>query len=230
MIKTNSIDKVLSYNNHWKPSEATFSVSQLASSSEYQLWLAFNKTPSEYVTDISNNVNSVIGSGFHLIAEQAMADEPNVLIEHQMLKEIDGHWISGTCDLIRENTEYGVVFEDWKTMGVFQAKKLLAGEYEDKVIQLSLYRYLYSIDNPQAKLSDYGLINMFVTGDAGYFNKADGGGKVPKFAQVPIKLWSLEKTLKFIKYKLEMAKNEPVFDCADWQCDYCNLRCDKRKT
>ena len=72
---------------------------------------------------------------------------------------------------------------------------------------------------------------MFVPGETGYFNKADGGGKVPKFAQVPIKLWSLEKTLKFIKYKLEMAKTEPVFDCADWQCGWCSFSsCDKRKT
>ena len=74
-MHTNSIEKVLSYNQHWRPDNVTFSVSQLASSSEYQLWLAFNKTPSDYVTDISNNVNSVIGSGFHYYAALIIAQE-----------------------------------------------------------------------------------------------------------------------------------------------------------
>lgn len=230
MIKTNSIEKVLSYNEHWRPPEAVFSVSQLSGSSEYQIWKAYNKTPEDYETDISNNVNSVIGSGFHLIAEKAIANEPDVLIEYQMLQDIDGIMISGTCDLIRTNTEHGVVFEDWKTKGVFQAKKVFGGEHEETAIQLSIYRLLYSIEYPEAKLAEYGLMNMFVTGDTGYFSKADGGGRVHKFAQIPIKLWSLEKTRKYINHRHSVASGErPVLDCAEWRCDYCNFQCNERR-
>ena len=227
-MKTNSIEKVLSYNQHWRPENVTFSVSELASASEYQLWLGYNKTDKTYDNGFENNVNSVIGSGFHLLAEQAMADEPDVLIEAKMLRLIDGHWISGTADLIREKTEEGVVFEDWKTKGVYQAKKTLQGETDDVATQLSLYRYLYSLGNPDAKYCDYGLVNVFVTGDTGYFNKADGGGKVPKYFQLPVKLMSIERTEKFIKHKLEVAKTEPIFDCKDWQCNYCNFQCNMR--
>ena len=231
MIQTNSIEKVLSYNNHWRPENVTFSVSELSSSSEYQLWLGYHKTPRTHKQPLELKVNSTVGSGFHLLAEQAMADEPDVLIEPKFMRHINGHWISGSADLVRENTEHGVIFEDYKTKGVYQAKKAMQGENEDVTLQLSIYRYLYWLGSPNANYCDYGLVNVIVTGDQGYMNKADGGGKVPKYMQIPIKLWSIERTEKFIKYKIDNASKpeEPVVDCEAWRCDYCQYECQYRK-
>lgn len=231
MIQTNSIEKVLSYNNHWRPENVTFSVSELSSSSSYQLWLGYHKTPRTYINSFENNVNSCIGTGFHKLAEEAMANEPDVLIEPKFMRLIDNHWISGSADLVRENTEWGVVFEDWKTKGVYQAKSAFKGDLEDVTLQLSIYRYLYWLGNPNAKYSDYGLVNIIVTGDAGYYAKADGGGKVEKFKQIPVKLWAVERVEKYIKFKLEEASaiEEPVVDCESWRCDYCNFECKVRR-
>lgn len=227
---TNTIEKILTYDNHWKPENSTFSASQLAGSSDYQLWLAYQKTPKTYVQPLENKVNSALGTGFHLLAEQALQDEPDTLLEAQFARIVDGEWITGSCDVIRENTEYGVIFEDHKTKGVYQAKKALQGDLEDVKIQLSIYRYLYWLGNPSAKFADFGLVNMIVTGDQGYMSKADGGGKVPKFEQLKVTLWSIEKTEKFIKSKIEVAKQEEQFcDCDAWRCGYCEFECLHRK-
>ena len=229
MIKTNSIEKVLSYSNYSRPDCSYLSASEIAGSSDYQIWLAGQKTPKTFKTPIENNVNSIVGTGFHLFAQQAIKTEPYVLIEEELLRKVGGEWISGTCDLIRTKTKYGIVFEDWKTKGGFQAKKTLIGDNEDTIIQLSIYRYLYWLDNQDEEYSDYGLINMFVTGDAGYFNKADGGGKLPKYKQIPVKLMSFERTEALIEHKIAITKQSEQFkDCESWRCDYCNYECSQR--
>jgi len=229
MIKTDSIEKVLSYSKYSRPDCSFLSASEIAGSSDYQLWLAGQKTPKTYVTDLETNVNSMIGSGLHLYCEQAMKGEPNVSTEVELLGQVDGEWISGTTDLMRVTEAHGIIFEDWKTKGTYQAKKALQGDNEDVVIQLSIYRYLDWLENPESKYCDYGLINLFVTGDAGYFNKADGGGKIPKYKQIPVKLMSFERTEALIKHKIAVAKQTEQFkDCESWRCDYCNYECSQR--
>lgn len=231
MISTNTIEKVLSHDNHWRPENVTFSVSEMASSSQYQLWLGYNKTPRTHEQELSLKVNSAIGTGFHKLAEEALANEQDVILEAKFIRLFDGkHWISGSCDVIRENTEWGVVFEDHKTKGVYQAKKAFQGDLEDVALQLSIYRYLYWMGTPDAKLCDYGLVNILVTGDTGYYNKADGGGQVEKYKQVPVKLMSLERTKKYIEHCIAIGSGEePVMDCDSWRCSYCSYQCNHRR-
>lgn len=231
IVHTNTIELVISYDNHWRSDNVTASASALSNYSNYQLWLSVNKAPKTYAIKLENKVSSAIGNGFHKLAEEALAKEPNILLEYKMSAKIPNtdFIVSGSADVIR--TGDLVIIEDFKTKGVYQAKKALAGDIEDVAIQLSIYRYLYWLENPNEKYSDYGLMNLIVTGDTGYYSKADGGGKVEKFKQIPIKLWSFERIEKFIKYRLENAtsKEEPFNDCDSWRCHYCEFQCPYRK-
>ena len=234
----NALEYVLSYEKPYKR-EGFLSASQLASATDYQLWLSGQQTPETYKNETGTSVNSLIGNAFHKYVEDLLIKSKiSHMVEKELMTYVDGYKISGTCDLIEFNEDMNgkmiATFCDWKTKGVYQAKKVLKGDTEETMIQLSVYRYMFDKTNKERMINifdtdDIGYMYMIITGDTGYFAKADGGGKMPKYADIPIKLMSIERTEKFIKYKLAIATgSEPVMDCEAWRCDYCRFECKYR--
>jgi len=229
----NVIEEVLKYDNHWKPARAVFSASEIASASNYQLWLSQEDREKNYQTPLENMIASKVGTGFLMIAEEAMKNKINVFTEKQMINYIGDYIISGTPDIIYKEGDRWIV-GDYKTKGSYQMKKALLEGVEDVKVQMSIYAYLFSLelDVPMPTVGEVYLIHV---GDKGYFSKADCAklglpekSTIPKYETKRITLMDKEELIAYVNLRLDLDQ-EPFVDCIGWRCSYCNYSCRHRK-
>ena len=229
----NVIEEVLRWDNHWRPEEAEYSASEIASNSDYQLWLSKLDTPKTYILPLDNSVASKVGTGFHMIAEEAMQNKVNVFTEKQMVGKIGDFVVSGTPDIIYKDGDHWIV-GDYKTKGSYQMKKALLEGVEDVKVQMSIYAYLFSLelDVPMPTVGEVYLIHV---GDKGYFSKADCAklglpekSTIPKYETKRITLMSKDELVSYINLRLDLTE-EPLVDCVGWRCGYCSYDCTYRK-
>lgn len=228
----NIVETILRYDNHKRGKDVDFSVSELSGRSNYQIWLAKQDTPKTYKNDLELQIPSKVGTGFHMIAEEALKDVPGVITEHYMEGTISGYKISGTPDVIYEDRN-GAFIGDFKTKGTFQMKKALLDGVPEVIAQMSIYAYLYAqkYHTPMPILGEVYLIHV---GDKGWWSKADCEklslplkSKVPKYHTVEVVLWNAEEVEQFV-LKRASINEEPEVDCQDWQCNYCEFDCTMR--
>jgi len=232
MIKI--LDTVLSHNEHWRPEGIDFSVSELSNSSSYQLWHRMNGTKElDRDKDLDSVVSSVIGTGFHLLAENILKQFPEVNTEVSMETEMFGYKISGTSDVIYLfDGQY--VIGDFKTKGNYQMKKAILGNNEQERLQLSMYAYMYSKIN-DVDIYPYGELYLVRTGDKGFFTKKEceqysipeDSKSIPNRYTKSVPLYDDEELERIILNKIDMAKEGRV-DCEPWRCAWCSYDCEYR--
>ncbi len=231
----NILEMVLKYDNHQRPEEVDFSVSELSGKSNYQLWLTKIGREKNYANDLDNSISAKLGTGFHLLAEEALmqSDLPKAWIEEMLIGEIEGYKVSGTPDIIYIDGEHTVV-GDYKTKGNFQMKKTLTGDYRDIILQESLYAYLFAqqYDRPMPKVGEAYLVRV---GDRGWWTKKEvekynleSGASVPNRHTERLVLLTKEEVEEFIRERMKAIEDEPAYDCATWMCGWCEFDCEFR--
>ena len=222
----NIADKVLQFDNHYTHPEAKFTVSQLSGSSGYQLYLHNIGRPKEHPIDLKDRVNAVLGTGFHLRAEEALQDE-DVITEVRLFCKISNIPISGTADVIYDNGLETIV-GDFKTMGSFQLKKLLRGQVDSFKQQLSIYAYMYA-KTSNTDMATKGEIYYFRTGDNTFLGKKEKEEfpyGLPRYGTLQIELMSEREVELFVE---ERTTVDDTVDCDRWRCNYCEYSCEHRK-
>ena len=165
----NILEKVLRFNNHRRDDDVDFSASEIASKSNYQLYLGSIGTPQTHENPLELQVSAQVGNGIHLVAEQALKDDVSVLSEYYMKEYIGKYKVSGTADVIRIQDDMYIV-GDFKTKGTFQMKKALTDPMDDVKVQMSIYAYLFSKER-NVPMPIYGEVYLIHVGDKGYFTK-----------------------------------------------------------
>ena len=108
-------------------------------------------------------------------------------------------------------------------------KVLIKHEVNDVKTQLSIYSYLYA-QTTGLEYSRLGEIYLVHVGDKGYFNKADGGGTIPKYYTYTLELLSKSEVENLVWELGENLKEEPEVDCdTSWQCSWCEFACPYRE-
>jgi hypothetical protein len=227
------LEKVLEYNDHWRPSEADFSASELASASLYQMWLSKNKVPKTHKIPLDKQIASKIGTGFHLLAEEALKNEPNIYTEVKMIENIGDYKVSGTPDVIYFEDDMWIV-GDYKTKGTYQMKKAILQGVDEVKLQMSIYAYLWS-KHKKVPMPLIGEVYLIHIGDTGWWSKKDietlmlpEKSKVPKYFTATVDLYGADEVEKIVREKAQAIEAEPLVDCQDWQCDYCSFECEHR--
>ena len=218
------LETVLNYDTYVRTEGIELSPSEVGSKGKYQIWLTNQGAPKIHPIATELKVNAVVGTAFHNRAEEAIkAKYPEVKTEVDLYGFIDGIKVGGTSDVIYEWCDTYVV-GDYKTLGVYQLKKAIKSNFESYKTQLSIYSYLYSQMN-DIDYSKYGELYMVVTGDSGWFSKADGGGKTPKHFTETIELLDKTEVERIVSETMDAIKTEPEMDCESWACSYCSLEC-----
>ena len=222
------ISKILNFDDHWKHTEAQLTSSQIASATNYQLYLHSIGTPKSVPVSLENKVNASIGTGYHMRMEQALRDE-DCITEHRMFCDIAGVKVSGTADIIYDNGFVSTI-GDVKTMGFFPMTKLLDGEIDKFVRQLSIYSYMYAkeIGND---METTGEIYAFRTGDNKRLTvkeKEKYPNGVPRYKTVEIDLMEPDEVEDMVKAAAEPYDDGAV-SCQKWLCNWCEYECTYRK-
>lgn len=222
------IKKILEYSDHWTHPDAQFTASQIASGSNYQLYLHRTGVPRSVPIKLENKVNASIGTGYHMRMEQALEDE-DCLTEHKMFCNIGGVNVSGTADIIYDNGFVSTV-GDVKTMGMFPMIKMLDGEIDKFVRQLSIYAYMYGkeIGND---METVGEIYAFRTGDNKRLSKAEAERYpegIPRYKTLQIDLMEEEEVELMVK-EAANAYDDGAKSCQKWLCNWCEFSCTHRK-
>jgi hypothetical protein len=229
----NILEMVFDYDSHWRPSNADFSASEISGSSNYQLWLAKQGTEKTHKIPIELQMSSRLGTGFHLLAEEALKGTPNVITETRMCEKIGDYMVSGTPDVVYLRDDMWII-GDYKTKGTYQMRKAIMEGVDDVKVQMSIYAYLWSkyMDKTMPILGEVYLLHV---GDKGYYTKPEveklgltGRVPVPKYFTATVDLHTAEEVEEIVKMKAESILEEPLVDCADWKCNYCSFECEHR--
>ncbi len=222
-MPNNNLDAVqewiLGYDTY-KP-QGTYGVTSLEKA-RYRAWVEKNNPGVDCTLPIGY-IDSKIGTGFHMIAEQAMNEFPDDCKTEEVLKgNIAGYEVGGTCDLILY--EYNGMDQrvcDFKTMKAFPAKKAYANEETDKFIkQLSVYAYLIRQAGGTTIMTGY--IYVFVVG----WTARDKA--IPRTFRLDLPLMNDKEVEDYVKGRIEALPADgtaPKFDCPSWMCEqYCGVR------
>lgn len=152
------------------------------------------------------------GNAWHAMME--LGEQPGDVIEKRMYTSIGGHPVSGQPDLIRGTTLY-----DWKT-----TKQVPKEPYEHHIVQLSCYRLIASMQDPTFLIENARIVYI----------------SMQEHVMLPVKLWSLKDTEKFMteelskRYAMMADKDPPAFEnhfsLKNWKCgraleySYCEVR------
>lgn len=187
----------------------------------YKAWVEANN-PGVDCTPLVNRIDSKIGTGFHLIAEQAMNNTVIKCETEKVFKGMIGKYeVGGTCDLVLYDDEGVATITDFKTMKAFPAKKAFNGEEHDKFIkQLSIYAYL--LRKQGVKVNTEGYIYVFVVG----WTMRDKA--VPRTFRIDLKLYTDAEVEAYVAERIGLLDvkegEEPTFDCPTWMCNgYCGV-------
>lgn len=213
MDRFNVIETIFSFDNHRKSDkDRALSTSQLISAN-YKAWKDLNKADKDRTLPVGLKRSSTLGTGYHLRAEEALADNPDVIQEIFTEKYVEQYktWISGTFDILINDNGLNYL-GDHKT---FYGKTF---QQVDKTIkQLSIYRWL----NQDIKIEDKAYIYAVSQSNNHY-------------ETIEVELMSIEDTEAYILDTLEIISTEPSLDCFIGikynPCVYCEYACDFRKS
>jgi hypothetical protein len=175
--------------------------------------------PDENCLPLESRIDSRIGVGFHILAEEALKNSDLTCHTEQKLSaDIAGYNVGGTCDLILYDDKDVATVCDWKTMKAYPAKKAFNGEETDKFIkQLSLYAYM--LRKQGTKVNDVGYIYVIVVG----WTARDRD--VPRIFRLDLPLMSDTEVEEYVKERIEAIDTTTEVDCPNWMCEqYCELR------
>lgn len=206
------IEAILNFDNH-RSSEHSRSVSTSELiGAKYKAWKSLNNTPKNYPLPVILKRSSTLGTGYHLRAEEALADNPDVIQERFNEKYIKPNdvWLSGTFDIVVKD-EGKLYIGDHKT---FYGKKF---KHIDKTAkQLSVYRWL----NQDIIMEDKGYI----------YGVSQSNNEIET---IEVDLMPLEDTEHYVLDTLDAIMIEPSLDCFNDvkynPCTYCEYECTFRK-
>lgn len=212
MDRLKVIEAILSFDNHRSSKHPrSISVSELIGA-RYKAWLSINNTPKTVKVDPMYRRSSTLGTGYHLRAEEALEDNPDVIQEVFTEKYIEQYdvWISGTFDIAVKDSEKWYM-GDHKT---FYGKEF---KYREKTTdQMSTYRWLN--------------LGMIFEKEAYIYAVSQSNNA---YETIEVDLHSLEDTESMILDTLESIQQEPHLDCFDGvkynPCIYCEYECMFRK-
>lgn len=206
-------ETVLNYSNY--QGQGSYGVTSLEQP-RYRMQVE-KDNPGVDCTPPTNRVDSLIGTGFHAIAEEALNASDLPLVTEQKLKaDIKGYIVGGTCDIVYTNEDGSKTVGDWKTMKAFPAKKALNGEHDKFIKQLSLYAYM--LRQAGDKTTSTGTIYVVVTG----WTMRDKA--IPRTFRIDVPLMTDKEVEDYVVERITMLDN-PEFDCPVWMCkDYCGVR------
>ena len=162
--------------------------------------------------------SSMIGTAVHKWAERALDNDPTIVQERYLEREInlDGktYVISGSCDLLEQQANLTWTIADWKTgYGKIRNTDMLAKDMK----QMSIYRWLF---NDEYNINDTGY-SLFISQSN---NVQDA---------YPVNLMSLDATEDYIESRLFAIETNERVDCNENvkynRCLYCSFLCDERK-
>jgi hypothetical protein len=202
----------------------SFSCSELTKPS-YQLWVSHHSEAPKEGGKLTS-FKSALGSAWHKACE--VENEAGVIKEFTFKKDINGVSIGGTADELM--WRYSInkwQIRDHKTKGVYPAKKFLGvgtkakpnpkPEVEKEVLQLSIYRWLFSDLFPD--IDDKAVVYLWVIGHS-------AREQFPEYNEVWLDLLPVNIIQTYIEGKINtaLADTPPAVDCEKWMCDYCNVR------
>ena len=146
--------------------------------------------------DAMGRLWAVLGTAVHSVLESVPRHDADA--ETRLSANVDEFTISGKPDLIRDNQ-----VKDYKLTSAF---KIIFASYEDWILQLSIYRWLY-LQTHGVLLKDQGRI-IYLLRD---WNKKDLKSALKKNWKYPaqpmgfidLDLWSEEETLNFLQHKVD---------------------------
>jgi len=183
----------------------------------YRVWVE-NENPGVDCTKPVGKIDSKIGTGFHLIAEQAMEHSDIKCEVEKVLKgKVGKYEVGGTCDLILLDDLGIATVCDFKTMKAYPAKKAFNQEETAKFVkQLSLYAYL--LKKAGYIVEPVGYIYVFVVG----WTARDRN--IPRTFRLDFTLMTTEEVKAYVDERIQALKN-PTMDCPTWMCEqYCGVR------
>jgi hypothetical protein len=149
----------------------------------------------EIVEDASEHLWRLLGHSVHSVLERA--EDTKTIKEERLEEEIDGITISGQMDLLGEDS-----IEDYKITSVWSYIFSPTGKPE-WVAQLNLYRWLSRKIFNVKKLT----IHCILRDHQGSKAKADANYPQIPFKSIPIAVWSLEDTDKYIRDRVGLFKS-----------------------
>lgn len=207
------IEKVYNYSEH-KSSDEPNSISTTTLIGDlYKAKLALEKTPKEPLNPIYKR-SSTIGSGFHMWAERALADDPNILTELYREKRYGKYLITGSCDLLIKEDDETYTIGDWKTG---YGKERTVDQLNKDKLQMSVYRWLLS--------------DEFDINDLAHTFFISQSNNVQEVYDIP--LIPLDKMDDYLYERFYLIENNTKVDCQDGKrynaCTYCEFICKERK-
>ena len=156
---------------------------------------------SEITTDVSDRIWILLGTSVHNILERANEGNTETLTEQRMFTQIDGYKISGQTDSISIEDK---IVKDYKVTSVWSVLSALKEGKPEWEQQLNIYAYLYRINYK----TDVSALNIIAIMRDWSKNGRLRNKDYPKCAVevIPIKLWSEEEQLDFIKERIKIHK------------------------
>ena len=185
----------------------------------YKGKLALAGTPkNEDLIKLERKRSSMIGTAVHKWAERALGNDPTIVQERYLEREIelDGktYIISGSCDLLEQQADGTWTIADWKT-GYGKLRTLDALDKDMK--QMSIYRWLF---NKEYNINDTGY-SLFISQS----NNAQDA--------YPVELMSLDVVEEYIESRLFAIEQNEKVDCQEGikynGCMYCSYECTERR-
>jgi len=155
-------------------------------------WALKRINAEELTMDYSDMLALRYGTAIHDSLEKVGVYGDGDFKERRFYAELSGFTISGKMDALIAG-----VIRDNKSTSV---RKIVHGEFEDYIKQLSIYRWLLAKNGIEA--ANYAFIDFFFT-DWKKSDAAKGGGYPPlRYQEQQIALWSLAQTESYISERL----------------------------
>lgn len=162
----------------------------------------------ELTQDVGDRLWSLWGSGVHAIIEQFMRQHKGdvAYVEKRLKARICGEVVSGKFDILLGGNK----IVDVKTTSAWTM--VYGDRVEEWIAQLSIYRWLLSKSKKfETPLREANIMAWFRDWDK---RKAQEIAKYPRFPviELPIMLWEIEDTEKFLRDTIIDIKNARQFD------------------
>ena len=168
-----------------------------------EFWKTHGK---DVVEDSSDRIWSAWGTAVHEVFEESNRSNPDVLCEKRFVHEIEGKLVAAQIDVYEIPTK---TLSDIKTTGSY---KVMKGDVKEWTAQLNIGAYLMGLSGYKVeKLQIVALIKDW----AGMKAKTDREYPRIPIKIIPIELWDSDKTLEYIKERLEAHYSEGLKTCTD---------------
>lgn len=150
----------------------------------------------EIVTDVSENIFSLLGQVVHGILERSATS--NEIPEQRLTMEVLGKTVSGQADLFESLHASGGLLSDYKTVSVSAYQ---AGDHEAWSQQLNTYALLFSKNG--IKVNELQIVAIFRDFSK---RKARRDRDYPQSGVklIPVPLWPLDKTEAFVTERVRL--------------------------